>query len=186
MARFAVILLCLFCAFAAKAEPMDTDGAVLRMVFKSAREGSKPSLADRVQLAGAIAAFWKDFDSKVPRNSPAVAEWLNKELNTTDTARIGRATSTPEYALRELAVLADDCVSDAGLLTRSVGAGALAELYAWIRIVGCYGNPIAVEHHMKAASLSKGLYDGPLTMAHATVVHSFITGRVANAIVEGQ
>ncbi|WP_367570497.1 hypothetical protein [Pseudorhizobium pelagicum] len=167
----------------ARADPMKTDEAIFTLMFQETREQTGLPTERRKQLADSLVAFWRDFDSKVPRNSPSVAEWLNKELDTTDMGRISRVTSTPEYALRELDQLANACLSDAELVQNSIGNKPLFEMYAWLRLAGCYGNPLGTEQHLKAASLSTGLYDGPLTMAHATAVHSFITGRVGNAIV---
>ncbi|UXS53082.1 hypothetical protein FY148_10675 [Agrobacterium tumefaciens] len=175
---------CLFFAPSVFAEPMESDAMIFRLIFKEVREQSVLDVKARTELADAILGFWKDFDSKIPRNSPAVAEWLKKEQSTTDTQRIGRVTATPEYALQELTTLADGCRSDALLLTQSVGKQTVVEMYAWLRIVGCYGNPYATEQHLKTASLSKGLYDGPVTMAHATLLHNFITGQIANALVQ--
>lgn len=168
---------------AAHADPSKTDSAIFRIVFATAEP---PAVAQRKQLASALVDFWRDFSSKVPRNSPSATEWLLRELNTTDAMRIGRAVATPEYALRELSELADGCLSDSELAQASVGSDPLRELYAWIRVTGCYGNPLATEQRMKTAGLSKGLFDGPLTMAHATALHSFLTGKLANAVVGGK
>ncbi|MDO1580902.1 hypothetical protein [Rhizobium oryzicola] len=167
----------------AHADPTKADQAVFRLVYDELREKTGLPSDRRKQLANAILDFWKDFNMRLPRNSPTISEWLNNELNTTDTSRIGRATSTTEYALRELGTLTDDCISDAELAQKSVGKSALVEMYAWLRVAGCYGNPLGTEHYLKLAKLSQGLYEGPVTMAHAVVLHNFITGRVGNAIL---
>jgi hypothetical protein len=179
----ALMFACLALGQPAHADPMASDAAVLRAIFDQSQNQADPDVSVRSALADAILGFWRDLDSKIPRNSPAVAEWLEKELNTTDMERINRVTSTPEYALQELSTLTDNCLSDSALLKQSIGKTTVSEMYAWMRLSGCYGNPHAIEIHLKTASLSKGLYDGPITMVHATLLHSFIAGRIANSLV---
>ncbi|NKK41688.1 hypothetical protein [Rhizobium leguminosarum] len=179
----ALMLACLALGQPARADPMASDSAVLRIIFDQSQNKADPNVPTRSAIADAVLSFWRDFDSKIPRNSPAVTEWLTKELTTTDMERINRVTSTPEYALQELSTLTDDCLSDAALLKQSIGKTTVSEMYAWMRLSGCYGNPHAIEIHLKTASLSKGLYDGPITMVHANLLHSFIAGRIANSLV---
>lgn len=166
------------------AAPMESDRIVFQMIFQDFRDQLNPDVALRSRLADAIANFWRDFDSKIPRNSPAIAEWLTKELNTSDLARLNRVTSTEEYALMQLSASTDSCLSDSALLKQSVGQQSLMEMYAWLRMTDCYANPHATEIYLKQAKLSAGLYEGPITMVHATALHSLIAGKIANAIVQ--
>ncbi|WP_442162328.1 hypothetical protein [Rhizobium leguminosarum] len=163
---------------------MESDAVVFRIIFNEIRDQPFPDQRVRSKLADAIVSYWQDFDSKIPRNSPAVAEWLQKELKTSDVTRLNRATATLEYALFQLGSSADGCLSDAKLLEQSIGKQPLYEMYAWLRITDCYSNPHAVEIYLKQARLSAGLYDGPITMVHATALHSLISGKIANALVQ--
>ncbi|WEX75157.1 hypothetical protein PYH37_000522 [Sinorhizobium numidicum] len=80
----------------------------------------------RRQLVEASLAYWKNFDSRVPRNSPADAEWFLSELDTTDTTRIGRAINTPAYALMQLSDL-DCCLVDfKNVPQKTTAAGSFA------------------------------------------------------------
>lgn len=164
----------------------DADTEIFRNITNINSRASNPSPEERKKLADSIVVYWQDFDSRVPRNSPAAGDWLIKELSTTDMTRIRRATSTIEYALLKLGDLADGCVSDAKLVQASVGTDPLRELYAWVRLSDCYNDPTDVERHMIKAGVSKDRFEGPLTMAHATMLHRFIAGRIANAVVSGR
>ncbi|MDG4675833.1 hypothetical protein P9A16_32550 [Shinella sp. 838] len=187
-AKMATFIIALVLGVAATSNPATADlGAEDAEVFRLSyafTNGRAVDVAFRKELADALYGFWRKFDSSVPRNSPSETEWLLKELDTRDADRLGRAAITPQYALRELATLSEQCLADASLLQSSVGKRPLLEMYAWLRIVGCYNNPAGTEEYLKRAKLSKGLFDGPLTMGHATILHSFITGRLANTIIE--
>lgn len=182
----ATLAACIWATNVSFAAPMESDTIVFRMIFQDFRDQPYPDETTRSHLADAIANFWHDFDSKIPRNSPAIAEWLTKELNTSDLARLNRVTSTEEYALMQLSASTDACLSDSDLLKRSVGQQPLLEMYAWLRMTDCYANPHATETYLKQAKLSAGLYEGPVTMVHATALHSLIAGKIANAIVQQQ
>ncbi|EUB95572.1 hypothetical protein PMI07_002060 [Rhizobium sp. CF080] len=142
---------------------------------------------DRQALSKAGLAYWKSFESRIPRNSPAVTEWLIKELSTTDRARIARALSTPEYALRSLSETAENCAALFGHLVENPAAPALTELYLWTKTLGCYKSPDDLLIYLKQAGLSNGQDDGAFSLQHFGLFHQTITGHLANAIIdEGQ
>lgn len=57
---------------------------------------------DRLNLAKQAAVYWKNFNSRVPRNSPDDKEWLSQDLFSTDNKRVYLALSSKQYALSKL------------------------------------------------------------------------------------
>ncbi|WP_156134173.1 hypothetical protein [Ensifer sp. ZNC0028] len=137
----------------------------------------------RKQLAQASLAYWKSFDSRIPRNSPAETEWLLRELDTTDTTRIGRAINSPAYAQKQLAELSTNCIGIFEKLLIAIGGTKDIELYLWLKSTQCYSNT-GVAHYQLLAGLSNGRYDGAFKMQSFTMVLSTITGKLANTIVQ--
>jgi hypothetical protein len=99
---------------------------------------SMPSSA-RHNLIEAALAYWQNFDSRVPRNSPTVSDWLKTELSSTDTNRVGRVLNTPEYAIRQLSELSTQCVTLFQFLKASENGVPLVQLYRWTKVLYCYG-----------------------------------------------
>ena len=68
------------------------------------------SKAARIKLASRALVYWKSFDDRIPRNSPAENEWLDRELKSKETSRVTKALNSPEIAIRNLTVRSDSCV----------------------------------------------------------------------------
>jgi hypothetical protein len=130
-------------------------------------------------------AYWKSFDSRIPRSSPETQKWLEEELQTTDTARLGRVISTPEFALRELSSLSSHCVDFIPLLQTSIGSDKATELFYWLKITQCYVNVSDVMNKLKTAGLSNGQIDGPFHVAHFGTMIPVLSGKIANSILTG-
>ena len=94
--------------------------------------------AERRAFAVAGVAYWKSFDSRIPRNSPADDAWLDGEMNTTDSERIGRMAMSPQFSLRELVQMSETCVQVHELLVEHIGADRATELYLWLKASHCY------------------------------------------------
>ncbi|KTQ97554.1 hypothetical protein NS226_04200 [Aureimonas ureilytica] len=153
-----------------------------RAVIKATRFGMQPMpAADRRALVDAALAYWRSFDSRIPRNSPATQEWLSGEMNTNDTARLGRVINTPEYALYQLEQYTT-CVRNLEALSGWIGGDPLTEMYGWTKVLYCYGDPNAIIHYLQLAGLSNGKYDGPFSLQHFSFFHRVVTGSLANAI----
>lgn len=162
----------------------DLDTAVMRATHFAIKEMPK---TERQALARSALAYWQSFDARIPRNSPQVAEWLTKELSTTDTARIGRVTSGSEYALMKLAETSEECVHLFKLLVDNPEAPALTELFLWTKTLTCYQTPDGLSTYLERAKLSDGRRDGSFSIQHFGFYHRTITGYLANAIIdEGQ
>ncbi|HEV7305194.1 hypothetical protein [Ensifer sp.] len=137
----------------------------------------------RKQLAETSLAYWKNFDSRIPRNSPADTAWLRRELDTTDTMRINRAVNSPAYAHEQLGALSTNCISIFESLLNAVGGAKATELYLWLKSTQCYSNT-GTAHYQLLAGLSNGRYDGAFKMQSFTMVLSTITGKLANSIIQ--
>lgn len=162
----------------------ELDTAVMRATHYNIKEMPK---TERQALARSALTYWQSFDARIPRNSPQVAEWLTKELSTTDTTRIGRVTSGSEYALMRLAQTSEECVHLFELLVDNPEAPALTQLYLWTKTLSCYHSPEDLLTYLERAQLSDGRWDGPFSIQHFGFYHRTITGYLANAIIdEGQ
>lgn len=137
----------------------------------------------RRELVAASLAYWRHFDGRIPRNSPADDEWLSAELDTTDMARIVRATNSPAYALRELAFWSTHCVEFFQYLSEAIGTDKTFELYLWLKATQCYSRA-DTGRQLRTAGLSDGTNDGAFKMLTFSLVLSTITGKLANTIVD--
>ncbi|MDX0760009.1 hypothetical protein GOD62_29340 [Sinorhizobium medicae] len=180
MKRFLAALAILVFPTSIEASDQQLDTAVMRATHFA--RAPMPA-ADRRALAQAALAYWKSFDSRVPRNSPAVAEWLSKEMDTTDSGRIGRVASTPEYALMELAETSQECVALFQHLVNGTAGNHFTELYLWTKTLSCYKSPDSLLQYLQRAGLSNGRYDGEFSVQHFGFYHDAVTGYIANAIV---
>lgn len=178
-----IVIVVLACCFAvpATASTLELD----RALMSATHFGMAPmGVADRKALAQAGLAYWESFDSRIPRNSPAEADWLKKEMSTTDTARISRLTATSEYALWALSQTSTLCVDLFRSANELVGLGAFNELYSWTKTLGCYGSRSDLLFYLKQAGLSDGKDDGPFSLQHFGIYHQEITGIVANTLLD--
>ncbi|MBY3614974.1 hypothetical protein [Rhizobium bangladeshense] len=179
--RIAIVVLALCFAVPAAASTLELD----RAVMSATHFGMTPmGVADRKALAQAGLAYWESFDSRIPRNSPTVLDWLKKEMSTTDRARISRLTATSEYALWELSETSTLCVDLFRSANALVGLGAFNELYTWTKTLGCYDSRSDLLFYLKQAGLSNGKDDGPFSLQHFGIYHKEITGIVANTLLD--
>ncbi|TBG68070.1 hypothetical protein [Rhizobium leguminosarum] len=179
--RVVIVVLAFCSAIPAAASTLELDKAVM----SATHFGMTPmGVADRKTLAQAGLAYWKSFDSRIPRNSPTVLDWLKKEMNTTDSARIHRLTATSEYALWELSETSTLCVDLFRSANELVGLGAFNELYIWTKTLGCYVSRSDLLLHLKRAGLSDGKEDGLFSLQHFGIYHKEITGIVANTLLD--
>ncbi|MBV7522051.1 hypothetical protein [Ensifer sp. ENS12] len=152
--------------------------------MQATRFGLKPMpAADRQALAEAALAYWKSFDSRIPRNSPQTLEWLRGEMNTTDGTRISKVTGSPEYAVMHLADISENCVSLFESLTKSIAGDRLTEMYLWTKTLSCHKSPDDLLVYLQRAGLSNGRYDGEFQLQHFGFYHSTVTGHIANALI---
>ncbi len=110
----------------------------------------------RTEMASAIQAYWQDFDNRLPRLSPSELEWLTRELDTTDMARLNRAAQTREFSLWELANIADQCTSAAAGLVTAINTPSQAntEMFHWSKVANCYHESnSSIFRHLRDAGL---------------------------------
>lgn len=137
---------------------------------------------ERRDIAEQSLAYWKSFDSRVPRISPADRKWLEKELSTTDTKRLSRAVNTPQYALSEVEFQASNCMDLFEKLVPAVGSDKFLEMYLWLKTVSCYAKADQTGQYLQQAGLSNGNVNGPFSYLHFGILLDLITGRIANSI----
>jgi hypothetical protein len=145
--------------------------------------GDQMSPADRLELARAALAYWENFDSRVPRNSPASEKWLHEEMDTTDPARIGHVVRTPEYALYSLVATSSNCADLFTKMIPTIGGDKAVELYFWLKATSCYQDEPALASYLQQAGLSNGRADGDFRMQFFESVMSAINGKLANTII---
>jgi hypothetical protein len=147
-------------------------GVVLAGDFRSA--------ATRKELATAALDYWRYFDSNVPRNSPDTEKWLQAE-RAASVARLGRAMSSPEFALRELANLSSNCVGHFEKLLTAIGVNKSVELYLWLKAIDCYAN-ISTLYYLRQAGLQNGDNNGAFDMTAFGIMIQTISGDVADGV----
>lgn len=146
--------------------------------------GTEIGVERRREFIDAGVAYWQDFSSRIPRNSPTEAKWVEDEIASGAYDRISRSAGSPQYALKRLVEIAESCVESHGLLQRHVGGEKSDELYLWLKAVPCYEGNEVVEH-LRRAGLSDGTYDGSFKMATFGMISKFITGHLANSVHAG-
>lgn len=181
MKRLVLVLATVLASSPAWSSTNELDAAVIQATHYARADMPRE---DRRLLANAALAYWDSFDKRIPRNSPAVTEWLTKELSTTDSARLSKVLATPEFALWSLAQTSEDCVASFNLIaTAAPNVSALTELYLWTRTLRCYKSPNDLLTYLKQAGLSNGRWDGPFSIQHFGFYHDTVTGSLANGVL---
>lgn len=144
----------------------------------------KMTKLDRKALAEAGFAYWENFQSRIPRNSPATTNWLTNEFSGGDIARIGRASATPEYALGQLTRTAEECRTIFSILSKSPELPPLTELFLWTKTLSCYRSPDEIMDYLKRTKLSDGRWGGNFSIQHFIFYHQTITDTLASSLVE--
>lgn len=119
----------------------------------------------RKEMASAINDYWQDFSSRLPRLSPNELAWIEKELDTTDSIRIGRVVESKEYPLWMLEKIANQCTSSAAGLMAAMNSPDLSEteMFHWTKVANCYhASDGSIAGHLRAAALdlSNDISDG--------------------------
>nr|WP_113464965.1 hypothetical protein [Brucella intermedia] len=138
---------------------------------------------DRIKLARSALTYWKNFDSRIPRNSPEDQKWLEEELSVTDMNRINQAVASPQYARMQLTTLSTTCVDLFQSLPNTIGKNELNEAYFWLKIVQCYAHPDATLNFLRTARLSNGQEDGEISITHFRILINQIPGKIANSLL---
>lgn len=125
----------------------------------------------RTEMALAIQAYWQDFDNRLPRLSPRELEWLTREQDTTDMARLNRAMQTREFSLWRLAKIADGCTSASARLVIAINTPPQAntEMFHWSKVANCYheSNGLMFSHLRNAGLDTIGDAPAGHTLDHA-------------------
>lgn len=144
------------------------------------------SLDVRKAYANALLAYWIEFDSRVPRLSPAENEWIRQEMGAQG-ERLTRALSTREYALFSLSRDVDSCVSSLNRLNAvyADAAQAQAEMFVWLGPVKCYTNMDAMMTNLQRAELSDGSFDGTFYAVGSTLIlHNLLDKVIPSAMAD--
>lgn len=114
----------------------------------------QPDIKMRQQFASAILDYWKDFDTRVPRLSPAEQEWIVNELSGSGD-RLQRAINSREFALRSLNGHADQCIETAQMVleTYEVELRRELEMYHWLQMVNCYDGSNDIQIYLRQAGI---------------------------------
>jgi hypothetical protein len=139
------------------------------------------SVAHRKELADAVLQYWQSFNERIPRNSPENSAWLEAELSTSDSQRLSQAISSPQYALFQLAGIAENCEKISADLVKAVGSSATMELYLWLKFTQCYSQDISA--YLKQAKLSDGQPETWFRMRSFGSLRHVIVGKIANSLI---
>lgn len=139
--------------------------------------------AQRKALATAALAFWKNFQARIPRNSPANENWLKQEIDSNDNERLNKVASSEQFALHMLADRAGICVDVSEQLTLSITLEKADELYLWLKATQCYSANYELLQYLENAKLSNGRADGEFHLISLGLVYRTIIGKLANGIL---
>lgn len=168
---------------------MATTEALQRQIFNTATvpQGTTAmGVAARRAFAEAALAYWKDFDRRIPRNSPSDQEWLESELGTNDSARLGRALNSPQYALWLLSRDSSDCVMLFETIVPLIGGDRLTETYYWLKTTSCWQDASDTAQYLRNAGLSNGRLDDTFKMQFFSYALSATNGAVANGAASSE
>ena len=135
-------------------------------------------LASRQKTAEAIQAYWHDFDDRVPRLSPAEAEYVEIELGGSY-ERVNRVLNSREYALWRLNQTVDGCSTAIQSVLRSQQDNSETEMFFWLKVLNCYHQAGDTMIYLQRADLSNGRSDGAFKMRSASILQSQIVNYIA-------
>lgn len=153
------------------------EGAVLKEIPYA--ESPYVSLEVREKYANVLLAYWKDFDSRVPRLSPSEADWIKQETRTSG-ERLERAINSREYALFSLSISVGTCLSslDNLISVYSDPVQAETEMFFWLGMVKCYSNVDGMIRDLHRAELSNGRADGSFHIVGSWLVINTLLDKV--------
>ncbi|RUV02135.1 hypothetical protein EOB36_10845 [Mesorhizobium sp. M6A.T.Cr.TU.017.01.1.1] len=125
---------------------------------------------ERRELAEVALAYWRNFDSRIPRLSPSETKWIEEELNTQDTSRLTKVVNSKEYALWQLKNLSSNCVDLFEQLPSTVGGDKFVELYMWMKTVSCDATTHGTVQYLQLAGLGDGRFAGSFNLMHASLM----------------
>ncbi len=99
---------------------------------------NKMNVAERRAVVAASLAYWRDFEHRVPQNSPETTAWILSEAIALDHNRSAHLAASPEWAFDQLGKLARRCVTVFELLDQQVGGEPIIELALWMGATPCY------------------------------------------------
>jgi hypothetical protein len=106
---FAIVLLCVL-AVPASAQRRSSGEQLLSLAVSPSSKWGKP---ERLQMINLLLTYCREVLAALPTNTPAEAAWVENEGRTTDTRKIARLTSSPEYARFTLQDTFQTCVDRA-------------------------------------------------------------------------
>ena len=133
---------------------------------------------NRLEIAFALMAYWQNFDARIPRLSPTERSWLEEEISSTETERIGRAIQLPEYGLWSIARHTVECLASLSGIIETAEAEHDLEMFYWLKMVNCYHDADELQRLLKIAKLSDGRHDG----AFDTFMNDTFRGVLVNRI----
>ena len=152
--------------------------------FQMNEEYGGMGISGRREFAEAALAYWRDFDSRIPRNAPADEEWLRGEMDTTDMARITRALNSEQYALQMLHQRGSDCINLFESLLPQIGQDRTYELYVWLKTTSCWREVGDLGIYLRNAGLSTtGKPDDTFKMQAFSMAFATTYGRIADGVV---
>lgn len=135
-------------------------------------------LESRQETAEAILAYWQDFDSRVPRLSPAEVEYVETELGGSN-ERMNRVFNSREFALWRLSQTVDGCITAIQSVLQSQQDNSDVEMFFWLKVLNCYNETEDTMIYLQRAELSNGRSDGAFKMQAAGIVRSQIVNYIA-------
>lgn len=134
---------------------------------------TKMTVDQRKGVAVALDRYWASFAGRLPRLSPAEAEWLKGELMSGDRNRMSAVFGRREFALRELLKLASGCQETYRAIAERAGTDPRWEAVSWVSSLNCYRVRSDTASHLKRAGLT-GFDIDDLYLWEAQIINSVV------------
>lgn len=167
----ATLLCAALCHSDAWASTPELAEAVNRAIPWNARNTTP---AQRKDVALALLRYWTSFLDRIPRLSPAEAEWLSGELRSTDRNRLMATFERREYALREIIRLATNCEKIYGIISETKYGDPRQEAASWVSSIECTRNHAELLGQLRRANVSGSFAIDWLYIWEGQVIHNIL------------
>ncbi|HEY7581057.1 MAG TPA: hypothetical protein VH855_25975 [Acetobacteraceae bacterium] len=113
----------------------------------------------RIHLATLLSKYCAAVLNAVPRNTPGEDDWVSREMDTTDLARLARMDRSAEYSRWHLARTLNECVLYASRLTYGRPLPLVEEAKAWARLVMTFNSSGDTAIHATRLGLANSVAD---------------------------
>lgn len=186
MGRF--LLLCFGVVFGfnySYASTLELQSAVYNLVRI---DTDKMTLEKRKETALAMQEYWQHFNNRVPKLSPNEREWIESELDTTEINRINRVTNTEQYALWDIDLHLNQCLTSISNVIEAQNSiyKQEYEMFYWLFVIICYNDIDDLLYYLRKSNLSNGKYDEEFELGLSGLIRVHLINSVIPSAMRDQ